>query len=71
MTQVRRWVTCAGTTQVSDSDKVPGNDSGRESGTSSNKDPGKRPGKSLGKVIRPGKTVKGWVSRNLIGRRIR
>jgi hypothetical protein len=48
-TRVRRWVTCSGTTQLSNSGKVPGNDSG--------KDPGKHPGKGSCKVIRSSKTV--------------
>jgi hypothetical protein len=56
-TRVRRWVTCSGTTQLSNSGKVPGNDSGKESGMSSDKDPGKHPGKGSCKVIRSSKTV--------------
>jgi hypothetical protein len=56
-TRVRRWITCSGTTQLSNSGKVPGNDSGKESGMSSDKDLGKRPGKGSCKVIWSGKTV--------------
>jgi hypothetical protein len=36
-------------TQVSNSGKVPGSDSGKKLGTVSDKGPGKRPGKNSGK----------------------
>jgi hypothetical protein len=48
-TRVRRWVTRSGMTQVSNSDKVLGSDSGKESCTVSDKGPGKRLGKNSGK----------------------
>jgi hypothetical protein len=47
-----------GTTQVSNSGKVPGSNSGKESGTVLDKGLGKRPGKNSGTEVRQDKTCK-------------